>query len=69
RNNRWISAPRDMARLFRATLASVQRRLERSRGVPVSESDAFEAMCEHACDTWRRRPLPSTSREIEWRDV
>ncbi|MEN8185186.1 MAG: DEAD/DEAH box helicase, partial [Myxococcota bacterium] len=36
----WISAPRDVARLFRATLASVQRHLERSRGVPVSESEA-----------------------------
>ncbi len=54
----WISAPRDVARLFRATLASVQRSLERCRAGPVSESEAFEAMCEHACATWRRSSGP-----------
>jgi hypothetical protein len=60
----WISAPRDVARLFRATLASVQRHLERSHGRTSSESEAFEAMCEHACETWRRSsgPIPKEQR-------
>jgi hypothetical protein len=54
----WISAPRDVARLFRATLASVQKGLELRREGPVSESEAFEAMCEHAFEAWRQRPGP-----------
>lgn len=52
----WVSAPRDVARIFRATLASVQRHLERARGSPLSESEAFAAMCEHACESWRGQP-------------
>jgi hypothetical protein len=60
----WISAPRDVARLFRATLASVQRHLEGARKATVSESEAFEAMCDHACETWRAGPgrLPKEQR-------
>lgn len=45
-------APRDVARLFRAVLATVQRRLERARGRPASEGEALDAMLEHALVTW-----------------
>ena len=37
-----------MAQLFRAVLATVQRRLERIRGRPCRQSDALEAMLDHA---------------------
>ena len=49
----FFSAPRDVARLFRATLATVQRRIERRNGRTSSESEALEAMLEHAFETWQ----------------
>jgi hypothetical protein len=42
-----------VAQLFRAVLATVQRRLERIRGRPCRQSDALEAMLDHALATWR----------------
>src|SRR6185295_16023673 len=42
----------EVAHLFRATLATVQRRLERARGRPLSPSDALDAMLEHALAEW-----------------
>lgn len=47
-----IHAPRDVARLFRATLASVRKRLEAERERLPSESEGFIAMLEHARATW-----------------
>jgi hypothetical protein len=46
-------APPEVAQLFRAVLATVQRRLERIRGRPCNRSDALEAMLDHALATWR----------------
>jgi hypothetical protein len=50
-----------VAQLFRAVLATVQRRLERIRGCPCRPSDALEAMLDHALAAWR--PEHSTPRE------
>jgi hypothetical protein len=55
----FFAAPRDVARLFRAVLATVQRRIERARGRPSNENEALDAMLEHAMESWGRdRPLP-----------
>ena len=42
----------DLARLFRATLASVQRTLERTSGRASSPAAALEAMIDHAEAVW-----------------
>jgi hypothetical protein len=49
----FFSAVPEVAQLFRAVLATVQRRLERIRGHPCRPSDALEAMIDHALATWR----------------
>jgi hypothetical protein len=55
----FFSAPRDVARLFRALLATAQRRIERVRGRPARTSDALEAMLEHALASWQpEKPTP-----------
>jgi hypothetical protein len=41
-----------VARLFRGALATVQRRIERRNGRTASESEALDAMLEHAFETW-----------------
>jgi hypothetical protein len=46
-------APPEVAQLFRAVLATVQRRLERICGRRCKPSDAIEAMLDHALTTWR----------------
>ena len=51
----------EVAQLFRAVLATVQRRLERIRGRPCRASDALEAMLDHALATWR--PKKRTRRD------
>jgi hypothetical protein len=56
----FLTAP-DVAQLFRAVLATVQRRLERIRGRPCRPSDALEAMLDHALATWR--PKQRTRRD------
>ena len=48
----FITAPREVTRLARATLCSVRRRIERLLGRPVSESEGFEAMLDHALESW-----------------
>jgi hypothetical protein len=48
----FFTAPRDVARLFRGALATVQRRIERRNGRTASESEALDAMLEHAFETW-----------------
>lgn len=56
-------APRDVAALFRAVLATVQRRVEHVEGPQESESRALELMCEHALDEWSRHETPELRRE------
>jgi hypothetical protein len=55
----FFTAPRDVARLFRAVLATLQRHLERASGRPSSQDEAFDAMLEHALESWGSHgPLP-----------
>jgi len=55
----FFTAPRDVARLFRAVLATLQRHLERVSGRPSSQAEAFDAMLDHALEAWgSHRPLP-----------
>jgi hypothetical protein len=51
----------EVAQLFRAVLATVQRRLECIRGSPCNQSNALEAMIDHALATWR--PKKRTRRD------
>jgi len=53
----------EVAQLFRAVLATVQRRTERIRGRPCRASDALEAMLDHALATWR--PKKRTRRDYK----
>jgi len=48
----FFTAPADVARLFKAVLATVQRRIERRNGRTASESEALDAMLEHCFATW-----------------
>ncbi len=47
-----VSAPKEVARLFRAVLCSVRRGLERETGRLPSEAEGFEAMLDHALRSW-----------------
>jgi len=47
-----LGAPRSVARLARAALCTVRRRIERLVGRPVSPSEGFEAMLDHALEAW-----------------
>ena len=47
-----FTAPADVARLFRAVLGTVQRRIERRERRTASESEALDAMLEHCFETW-----------------
>jgi hypothetical protein len=54
-----INAPRSVTRLFRAVLATVQRRIERATNRPSSQNEALGAMLDHALEAWGRgRRLP-----------
>ena len=48
----FFTAPADVARLFKAVLATVQRRIERRNVRTASESEALDAMLEHCFETW-----------------
>ena len=48
----FFTAPREVARLFRGALATVQRRLEHARHRTASEGEALDAILEHAFETW-----------------
>ena len=48
----FVTAPWDVARFLRATLCSLRRCLSRSRGRPVSEGEAAEAVFDHALACW-----------------
>ncbi|MBW1687496.1 MAG: HNH endonuclease [Deltaproteobacteria bacterium] len=59
RDRLFFTAPRDVAQLFRAVLATLQRHLERASGRPSSQAEAFDAMLDHALEEWgSHRPLP-----------
>jgi hypothetical protein len=47
-----VHAPRSVARLVRAVLATVRRAIERRTGRLPSAGEAFEAMLDHAFDAW-----------------
>jgi hypothetical protein len=49
----FFSAVPAVTQLFRAVLATAQRRLEHIRGRPCSRSDALEAMLDHALASWQ----------------
>ena len=48
-------APEDVARLFRAVHATVQRRIGRAEGRPCTPGEALEVMLHHVGETWRLR--------------
>jgi hypothetical protein len=48
----FFCAPRGVSQLFRATLATMQRRIERREGRTASPSEALEAMLDHALASW-----------------
>jgi len=48
----FFTAPRDVARLIRATICSVRRHLEQRTGRPCSEDEAVGAMLDHALTAW-----------------
>jgi hypothetical protein len=48
----FFSAPRDVARLLRATICTVRRHLERHTGRCPTEGEAVGAMLDHALATW-----------------
>jgi hypothetical protein len=63
RDRLFFTAPRDVARLFRAVLATLQRHLERVFRRPWSQHEAFEAMLDHALEAWGSHgPLPEKYR-------
>jgi hypothetical protein len=67
-----FTAPADVARLFKAVLATVQRRIERHNGRTASESEALDAMLEHCFATWApaNAKIPKEHRVFErdgWR--
>jgi hypothetical protein len=63
RDRLFFTAPRDVARLFRAVLATLQRHLERGSGRPSSQEEAFEALLDHALEAWgAHQPLPEKYR-------
>jgi hypothetical protein len=58
----FFTATPEVAQLFRAVLATVQRRLERIRGRPACTSDALEAMLDHALAAWQPEPASRRAR-------
>jgi hypothetical protein len=67
----FFRAPRSVARIFRAVLATVQRRIERAENRTSSQSEALDWMFEHVFEAWGRwRPVPKKYRVFErdgWR--
>jgi len=69
----FFTAPRDVATLFRAALATIQRRIEQRNGRPSDESEALDAMLGHVLVAWgnlSERRIPKEHRVFErdgWR--
>jgi hypothetical protein len=55
----FFHAPRDVARLFRAVLATVRRRIEKQTGRMPTAGEAFDAMLDHVFDTWGTLDAPT----------
>jgi len=64
----FFSASPEVAQLFRAVLATVQRRLERERGRPSCVSEALEAMLDHAIAAWQPEKKPPRAFAVFERD-
>jgi hypothetical protein len=64
----FFRAAPEVAQLFRAVLATVQRRLERIRGRPCRRSDALEAMLDHAMAAWHPRKRTQRDYRVFERD-
>jgi hypothetical protein len=47
-----VVAPREVVRLFRAVLCTLRRAVERRSGRLPSEGEGFEAMLDHALESW-----------------
>ena len=47
-----LFAPKEVARLFRATLCTLRRAIESETGRLPSEGEAFDAMLDHALQSW-----------------
>jgi hypothetical protein len=66
----FFTGPRDVARLFRAVLATAQRRIERREGRTASESEALSTMLEHFLAVWGHPRVPRSHAVFErdgWR--
>ncbi len=64
----FFTAPRSAARLFQATLCTVQRRLGACLGRPATLSDALDAMLEHCFEAWGLRdPKQERERKRDYR--
>jgi hypothetical protein len=66
----FFTGPREVARLFRAVLATVQRRIERHEGRTASESEALAAMLDHFLTVWGQPNVPKAHAVFErdgWR--
>ncbi len=64
----FFTASRDVARLFLATLCTVQRRLGTCLGRPATLSDALDAMLEHCFEAWGLRdPKQERERKRDYR--
>jgi hypothetical protein len=69
----FFTGPREVARLFRAVLATVQRRIERQTGRTgriVTESEALGVMLEHFLAVWGQPRIPKAHAVFErdgWR--
>src|SRR5262249_33474186 len=60
----FFAAPPEVAHLFRAALATVQRRLERLHQRAASQSESLAAMLAHALATWvAHDPTNHTARD------
>jgi hypothetical protein len=67
----FFLAPVEVARLFVAVLATVQRRIERQEGRPSCQDEALAWMLDHVFEVWGRgRPVPKHHQIFErdgWR--
>jgi hypothetical protein len=66
----FFTGPRDVARLFRAVLATVQRRIEQREGRTASESEALSAILDHFLTVWGQPNVPKAHAVFErdgWR--
>jgi hypothetical protein len=62
-------APKEVARLFRAVLCTVRRRMQQLAGRQVTDGEAFEEMLVHAIRAWEEMsPKPKSEYRVYERD-